>query len=82
VESITVLKDAAAASIWGAFRGMGLIVITTKKGKYNQARNGALPPAPPWGETGPVLSAHSFFQRLRRYGTVSVQCILLVWLVR
>lgn len=36
VESITVLKDAAAASIWGARAGNGVIVITTKKGKYNQ----------------------------------------------
>src|SRR5690606_14868355 len=31
VESITVLKDAAAASIWGARAGNGVIVITTKK---------------------------------------------------
>lgn len=37
VESITVLKDAAAASIWGARAGNGVIVITTKKGKFNQA---------------------------------------------
>ena len=37
VESISVLKDAAAASIWGAFSGNGVIVITTKKGKRNQA---------------------------------------------
>jgi len=37
VESITVLKDAAAAAIWGAFSGNGVIVITTKKGKLNQA---------------------------------------------
>jgi TonB-linked SusC/RagA family outer membrane protein len=36
VESITVLKDAAANSIWGAQAGNGVIVITTKKGKYNQ----------------------------------------------
>ncbi|MBB2143939.1 SusC/RagA family TonB-linked outer membrane protein [Pedobacter sp. LMG 31464] len=35
VESVTVLKDAAAASIWGAKAGNGVIVITTKKGKYN-----------------------------------------------
>lgn len=35
VESITVLKDAAAASIWGARAGNGVIVITTKKGNYN-----------------------------------------------
>ena len=36
VESITLLKDAAAASIWGSRSGNGVIVITTKKGKYNQ----------------------------------------------
>lgn len=36
VESITILKDAAAAAIWGAFAGNGVIVITMKKGKYNQ----------------------------------------------
>jgi TonB-linked SusC/RagA family outer membrane protein len=36
VESITVLKDAAAAAIWGAFAGNGVIVITTKKAKAGQ----------------------------------------------
>jgi TonB-dependent starch-binding outer membrane protein SusC len=36
IESITVLKDAAAASIWGVRAGNGVIVITTKKGKLNQ----------------------------------------------
>jgi len=36
VESITILKDAAAASIWGAKAGNGVIVITTKQGKFNQ----------------------------------------------
>ncbi|WP_374949832.1 SusC/RagA family TonB-linked outer membrane protein [Mucilaginibacter sp.] len=36
VESITVLKDAAAASIWGSRAGNGVIVITTKKGRFNQ----------------------------------------------
>lgn len=36
VESITVLKDAAAASIWGARSGNGVIIITTKKGRYNE----------------------------------------------
>lgn len=35
VESISILKDAAAASIWGARSGNGVIVITTKKGKLN-----------------------------------------------
>lgn len=36
VASITILKDAAAASIWGARAGNGVIVITTKKGNFNQ----------------------------------------------
>lgn len=36
VDNISVLKDAAAASIWGARAGNGVIVITTKKGKINQ----------------------------------------------
>lgn len=36
VESITILKDAAAASIWGARAGNGVIVITTKKSRLGQ----------------------------------------------
>lgn len=36
IESITVLKDAPAASIWGVKSANGVIVITTKKGKYEQ----------------------------------------------
>lgn len=36
VESITVLKDAAASSIWGARAANGVIVITTKNSKFNQ----------------------------------------------
>lgn len=36
VESITILKDAAAASIWGVRASNGVIVITTKKGRLNQ----------------------------------------------
>jgi TonB-dependent starch-binding outer membrane protein SusC len=36
IENLTVLKDAAAASIWGAKAGNGVIVITTKKGRFNQ----------------------------------------------
>ena len=35
IESITILKDAAAASIWGARSSNGVIVITTKKGSQN-----------------------------------------------
>lgn len=39
VENITILKDAAAASIWGARAGNGVIVINLKKGKYNHPVN-------------------------------------------
>lgn len=39
VESITLLKDAAASSIWGARAGNGVIVITTKKGSFNKPLN-------------------------------------------
>jgi len=35
VESISVLKDASAASAWGSRSGNGIIVITTKKGRLN-----------------------------------------------
>lgn len=36
IASVTVLKDAAAASIWGARAGNGVIVITTRQGRFNQ----------------------------------------------
>ncbi|WP_118195910.1 SusC/RagA family TonB-linked outer membrane protein [Albibacterium indicum] len=36
IESITVLKDAAASSIWGVRAGNGVLVITTKKGRLDQ----------------------------------------------
>jgi len=36
IETITILKDAAATSIWGVRAGNGVIVITTKKGRFNQ----------------------------------------------
>eukprot|EP01132_Coremiostelium_polycephalum_P013360 gene13360-16287_t len=35
IENVTILKDAAAASAWGARSGNGVIVITTKKGSLN-----------------------------------------------
>jgi TonB-dependent starch-binding outer membrane protein SusC len=36
IESISILKDAAAGSIWGAKAANGVIVITTKDGSYNK----------------------------------------------
>jgi len=36
VESVTILKDAAAASIWGSRAANGVLVIKTKRGGYSQ----------------------------------------------
>ncbi|MCS3220966.1 TonB-dependent receptor plug domain-containing protein [Bacteroides fragilis] len=36
IESITVIKDAAAASFYGSRAANGVIVITTKKGSYRK----------------------------------------------
>ncbi|WP_316811457.1 SusC/RagA family TonB-linked outer membrane protein [Pedobacter heparinus] len=36
IENVTILKDAAATSIYGARGGNGVIVLTTKKGRFNQ----------------------------------------------
>ncbi len=38
IESITILKDAAAASIYGSRAANGVILVTTKSGKKGQAR--------------------------------------------
>lgn len=37
VDNISILKDAAATSIWGTKAANGVIVITTKKGAFNQS---------------------------------------------
>ena len=36
IESVSILKDAAASSIYGARAAFGVVLITTKKGKKNQ----------------------------------------------
>ncbi len=36
IETFTVLKDAAAAAIYGSRAANGVVIITTKRGKYNQ----------------------------------------------
>ncbi|MCS4225851.1 SusC/RagA family TonB-linked outer membrane protein [Sphingobacterium sp. BIGb0165] len=35
IESVSILKDAVATSLWGTYGGGGVIVLTTKKGKLN-----------------------------------------------
>lgn len=37
IESVTVLKDAASAALYGARGAAGVIIVTTKKGKTNSA---------------------------------------------
>ena len=39
IESVTVLKGASAAALWGTSALGGVIMITTKSGKYNQKMN-------------------------------------------
>jgi TonB-linked SusC/RagA family outer membrane protein len=56
VESVTVLRDAAAASIWGSKAGNGVIVITTKRGRFNQAPTVTLNTSITVGERPKLLS--------------------------
>lgn len=35
IESVSILKDVAAKALWGARGANGVIVVTTKRGKYN-----------------------------------------------
>tara|TARA_R110002012_G_scaffold208433_1_gene378499 strand:+ start:1264 stop:4446 length:3183 start_codon:yes stop_codon:yes gene_type:complete len=57
VASITVLKDAAAASIWGAQAGNGVIVITTKSGRAQEPMRVSLMANTNWIEpTDPFLA--------------------------
>jgi len=46
IESVTVLKDAAAASVWGTRAANGVLVLKTKQGSYKQA--GRLSVASSW----------------------------------
>jgi TonB-linked SusC/RagA family outer membrane protein len=39
IESVTILKDAAAASIWGSRASNGVIVVKTKQGNYDKKIN-------------------------------------------
>lgn len=50
IETITVLKDAAAASIWGSRAANGVIVVTTKKGKKSDEPTVSFSTATTFGE--------------------------------
>ena len=44
IESITILKDAAAAAIYGSRAAGGVIVVTTKRGKAGKTRHRGIRP--------------------------------------
>ncbi|HKG08774.1 MAG TPA: TonB-dependent receptor plug domain-containing protein, partial [Pedobacter sp.] len=57
ISSVTVLKDASAASIWGVRAGNGVIVIGTKKGRYKQPLNVVFNSSlSVWGKQDPFYS--------------------------
>ncbi len=71
IESITVLKDASAAAIYGSRAANGVILITTKKGKSGRFRvdfssTNSLSQNP---HTYPVLSADEYRQLVQEKGT-------------
>lgn len=71
VASITILKDAAAASIWGTRASNGVIVITTRKGRYNQATSFSLNSNVTLGEKPdlyyrPVMSVSDYVETEKR----------------
>jgi TonB-linked SusC/RagA family outer membrane protein len=71
IESFSVLKDAAAASIYGSRAANGVIIITTKKGKTGKAKfnfNSKYSVSTPY-RTADVLSADEFRAFVKKYGT-------------
>lgn len=71
VETITILRDAAAASIWGARAGNGVIVITTKSGAKNRPVQVSLSANTNWIEKAdpflaPVLSVNDYIDVERK----------------
>jgi TonB-linked SusC/RagA family outer membrane protein len=76
IESISILKDAASASIYGTRAANGVVVITTKKGKAGQSKISA---SAYYGITSPtktlpVLNAkqyQDYANELRGAGTIS-----------
>lgn len=78
IESMTVLKDAAATSLYGARGANGVIAITTKKGKAGQGAKVTLDAK--WGSNGraqrdyvtvknPGHYYETYYQSLRNYAT-------------
>ncbi len=69
IESIQVLKDAAASSIYGSRGANGVILITTKKGKSGKAQF-SFNTYTGWGETSKkldLLSAEEWVERAKEH---------------
>lgn len=68
IESITVLKDASAAAIYGSAAANGVVLITTKSGDRGGVRwrYGFNYSAKPRHEYFPLLNAHDFMMENRR----------------
>jgi TonB-linked SusC/RagA family outer membrane protein len=68
IESVTVLKDASAAAIYGSAAANGVVLITTKSGQQGavQWRYGFNYSAKPTHEYFPLLSARDFMAENRR----------------
>lgn len=78
VESITILKDASATSIYGSRAGNGVIVITTKKGAFDKRANIAVSALCSVSEIGDLDYAYNmasgkatvqYLERLEKYTT-------------
>jgi TonB-linked SusC/RagA family outer membrane protein len=57
IESVTVLKDASSAAIYGARAGYGVILFTTKSGRKNQKP--VFNVTSSWSTSSPTLLQHS-----------------------
>ncbi len=78
IESITVLKDAAATAIYGSRASNGVIIITTKKGKSGDLKvnYNSFFQVSTVGETVDVFSGDQYRDFVTTYGTAAQQALL------
>jgi len=69
IESISVIKDAAAAAIYGARASFGVILVTTKSGNANEDGKPTVQYSGRWGWTAPTASTA---YETRGYDNVSI----------
>lgn len=59
IESVTILKDASAASIWGARAGNGVIVIQSKRGRFDTPIRLNLSHNTTWKDRPDFMASHN-----------------------